>query len=533
MNRRQVKYDAIIIGGGHNGLTTTAYLSKAGLKVLVLEQRSVLGGCAATEEPFPGYKFDTGAHDAGLFQDDIVKELNLERYGLHFLESEAVVFAPHASGRSLTLWRDVDQSVEEISRFSPLDAQKFPDFVRHLIQYRSMLSEILGQLPPEAGRTSISDLWPWLRIGLKMRRRGSAHLMEFMRVIPLTVKEYLDEWFTDDTLKGVLAGPAIRGGMPGVQSAGTMLMFLYQLGPEVNGGCRALRRIKGGIGSLSTALAECARAHGAEIYTDKRVARILLDPDDIAATGVALAGGELIQAHAVISNADPKRTFFDFIGGAHLEPNFMREIANIRFRGSVAKVNLALDALPSFPGVKDERQLRGQIVISPSLDYLERAWDDAKYGRISRELYLEALFPTLMDPSLAPAGKQIMSITVQYAPYHLRHSDWESQRDTLADQVITTLTSYAPDLPDLILHRQIITPLDFESDYGLSEGQIYHGQMGLDQLLSLRPVPGYARYRTPFRNLYLCGAGNHPGGGVTGAPGRFAAKEMLLDMKSD
>jgi len=526
-------YDAIIIGAGHNGLTTAAYLAKAGRNVLVLEKRDVLGGAAATEELYPGFHFDTGSHDAGLFRQDIVRELGLEQHGLRYIDSQAVVFSPFDDGRSLTLWRDADASAEEVSRFSPVDAQKYPNFIESLGWQASMLQTILEQMPPEASEMKIGDILPWFRPGLKLRRQGRSRLMEFMRILPLTVKEYLDEWFESDRLKGVLAGPGITGGMPGVQGAGSMLMLLYQQGSDVNGGARASRYVRGGIGQLSAALANAARSHGVKIQTNARVNRILLDKDETAVTGVQLANGEIINSRIVVANADPRRTFVGLVGGAHLQPRFMREIINIRYRGSTAKINLALSGLPTFQELGDENKLKGHIAISPSLDYLERAWDDSKYGRISKELTIDARIPTLLDPTLAPEGNHILSAVVQYAPYWLKESNWEAEREAFGDKVVSTLSRFAPGLPELILHRQVITPLDLEAEYGLTEGQIYHGKMGLDQLLSLRPVPGFARYQTPYRHLYLCGAGTHPGGGVTGAPGRFAAKEILRNAGKD
>lgn len=519
-------YDIIIIGAGHNGLTTASYLAKEGLKVLVLEKRDVIGGAAATEEVFPGFHFDTGSHDAGLFLEDIVQELGLEDHGLRFIDNKAVVFSPHEDGPPLTLWRDVSASSKEISPFSPTDAEKYPAFVGSLDWQATMLQTILKQMPPEASRTKVGDLLPWLRPGLKLRRQGRSRLMEFMRILPLTVKEYLDEWFENERLKGLLATPGIAGGMPGVQGAGSMFMLLYQQGSEVNGGCRASRYVRGGIGQISLALANAAQSFGAEIQIGVQVSKILLDRDEIAVKGVQLSSGETINSRIVVSNADPKRTFVELIGGAHLEPRFMREITNIRYQGSTAKMNLALSGLPTFDGLNHERQLRGHIAISPSLDYLERAWDDSKYGRISKELTIDARIPSLLDPTLAPEGSHILSAVVQYAPYWLKRSSWENERESLGDQIVSTISRFAPDLPDLILQRQVLTPLDFELEYGLTEGQIYQGKMGLDQLLSLRPVPGFARYQTPYGGLYLCGAGTHPGGGVTGAPGRFAAMEI-------
>jgi phytoene dehydrogenase-like protein len=345
----------------------------------------------------------------------------------------------------------------------------------------------------------------------------------------MPARDFLDEWFESDLLKGVLGVPALAGAMPGPYAAGTTLMLLYQQLGGANGGYRSGRFIQGGTGRLSTILAETARGMGADISLGTAVERIVLD--DERARGVVLGGGEAIAASMVVSSVDPRQTFFQLVGGRHLAPGFMREVRNIRYGGATAKVNLALDGLPTFPGAADPGRLSGFVVVAPSLEYLERAADAAKYGRISERPVLEATIPTLLDSGLAPEEQHVMSINVWYAPYRLAEGDWDEQRQTLGDRVVATLARYAPDLPQRIVHRQVLTPLDLEREYGLTEGHSHHGQMGLDQLLFMRPVPGYAGYRTPFENLFLCGAGAHPGGGVTGAPGYNAAREILGALK--
>jgi phytoene dehydrogenase-like protein len=517
-------YDAIIIGAGHNGLVTAAYLAKAGLKVQVLERREQVGGAASSEYVFPGFKFNTVAQDAGLFLPQIIDDLKLEERGLVFLRSEAAAFAPQANGRSLTLWRDVEATRSELIHISPADAQKLPEFLNHLETLRRPLQALVVRTPPDLDRLDMREILPWLRVGLGIRRLGGHQMMQMIRALPMPVRDFLDEWFESDLLKGLLAVPALAGGMPGPYSAGTTLMMVYQQLGGANGGYRGGRFVQGGTGRLSTILAETARGLGAEISLGTAVERIVLD--DERARGVVLAGGEAIAANMVVSNVDPRRTFFQLVGGEHLEPGFMREVANIRYGGTMAKVNLALKGLPAVGGVNDRQRLSGYIVIGPSLEYLERAWDGAKYGRFPEKPVLEATIPTILDPSLAPDDHHIMSITVWYAPYHLADGDWDEQREALGDLVVSTLAEVAPDLPESIVHRQVLTPLDLERDYGLTEGQSHHGQMGLDQLLIMRPVSGYTRYRTPFENLFLCGSGSHPGGGVSGAPGYNAAKEI-------
>jgi phytoene dehydrogenase-like protein len=519
-------FDAIIIGGGHNGLVSAATLAKSGFSVLLLEQRDVLGGAAATEEPFPGYCFNTGAEDVALFLDDIVQDLFLKMHGLQFRESTAAVFAPQADGSAFTLWQDEGRTVRELQRVDQEDAARYPDFVRQVNQMGSILQEMFLRTPPDLADRKLGELVSWGQVGLQVKRLGSKDMMEFMRLLPMPAHEYLGEWFKSEALKGALAGPAVTGTRQGPRSAGTTLMFLYQN----SSGFNRTRFILGGTGRLSQALASAARSNGAEIRTGAAVERILLQ--DGQATGVRLSGGEELFAHAILSNADPRRTFFDLVGPTHLQPRFMRAVRNIIFRGSTAKVNLALQGLPTFNGQENEEQLSGHIRVSPSLEYLERAYDDAKYGRISRRPFLDVVIPTLSDPTLAPQGHHVMSIRMQYAPYQLRESDWQTQREPLGDLVVDTLAQYAPDLKQRILHRQVLSPLDWEQEYGLTEGSIFHGQMGLDQLLVMRPVPGWSQYRTPLGNLYLCGAGTHPGGGVTGAPGYNAAREVARALGS-
>ena len=515
------QYDTIVIGGGHNGLVTAVYLAKAGQKVLVLEARDVLGGAAATEEVWPGFKVNTGAADAGMFQETIVKDLFLKMHGLEFRQSPAAVFAPQPDGRSLTLWRDEAKTVGEIARFSPRDAERYPAFARQVGRFAAVLQGMMLQTPPDLMALGLGDAG-WGKVGWQLKRLGGPEMMEFMRVLPLAAQEYLDDWFESNALKGAIGADAITGNQLGPRAAGTTLMLFYQ---HINGWLNG-RSPLGGIGQLSAALASAARQFGAEIRTGTAVAHIQVN-DDGQATGVLLADGSEIAARTVVSNADPRRTFFDLVGPQKLEPRFMRAVRNIIYRGCTAKLNLALSGLPEFVGQSDEAQLTGRIRLAPSLTYLEKAADDAKYGRISAHPFLDATIPTLTDPTLAPAGQHIMTITMQYAPYCLRDGDWTSEREALGDLILDALAPYSPNLQSLISHRQILTPLDWEQTVGLTEGSIHHGQMGLEQLLVMRPVSAWGQYRTPIENLYLCGAGTHPGGGVTGAPGYNAAREVL------
>ncbi|MBK8986896.1 MAG: NAD(P)/FAD-dependent oxidoreductase [Chloroflexi bacterium] len=518
----QTQYDAIIVGAGHNGLTAAAYLAQAGHRVLVVEQRPLSGGVAATEEVWPGFHVNTGAPDAGLFPETIVRELFLKMHGLEFRQGPTAVFAPQPHGHALTLWHDETQTVQDIAHFNQLDAARYPAFVRQVARFAAIWGEIMAQTPPDLMALDLNDAASWGKIGWQLKRLGDHDMMEFLRVLPLALSDYLDEWFEGDALKGALAVDGLVGSQLGPRSAGTTLLFFYR---HANGFMNG-RIPRGGMGQLSAALAAAAQSYGAVICTGTAVQQILVNDDD-QATGVRLADGAELTSRVILSSADPRRTLFGLIGPQKLEPRFMRAVRSIIYRGCTAKVNLALSGLPEFVGQTTEAQLTGRIRIAPDLTYLEKAYDAAKYGRISPHPFLDATIPSLLDPTLAPAGQHIMGITMQYAPYALRSGDWQTERERLGDLIIQTMAQYAPDLPLLIGQRQVLTPLDWEQMYGLAEGSIHHGQMGLEQLLVMRPVSAWGQYRTPIKNVYLCGAGAHPGGGVTGAPGRNAAREVL------
>jgi phytoene dehydrogenase-like protein len=426
----------------------------------------------------------------------------------------------------LTIWRDAQKTAAEIERLSTRDGERYPDFLAQVKRHGAILGSMMPLPPPDpSGTLSSNDLYSWAKVGLKVRRLGKREMMAFLRVLPMSAKEFLDEWFENESLKGILGMESVRGSMQGPWASGTALMLLYQFAGEMQHGF-----VRGGVGKLSEALAGAARQFRAEIRTGAGVERILMENGKIS--GVALTSGEEIKATFVVSSADPRHTYFDLVGPTELPVRTVRRVKNIRFRGSTAAIHLALSGLPQFSGgPTGTDHLKGKIIINPGLEYLEKAYDDAKYGRLSQKPALQITIPTLLDPSLAPEGGHILSMTVRYAPYHLRSDDWDSQRKTLEERAIDTLSEFAPDLKKLILDSHTITPQDWEKVYGLAEGNIYHGQMGLDQLLFMRPIPGQRGYHTPIENLFLCGAGNHPGGGVMGAPGYNAAREILQHRK--
>ncbi|MBI2073779.1 MAG: NAD(P)/FAD-dependent oxidoreductase [Gemmatimonadetes bacterium] len=522
-------FDAIVIGAGHNGLTAAAYLARAGLSVVVVEQRDVIGGATVTEEFHPGFRVDTFAHRMGPFSPRVFEDLRLRTYGLEMVWPDPARVAM-ADGRALSLFRDPSQTAEAIRPFSSGDAARWPAFCRTVADAARLVDAVRQSQPPRLPDPGLRDLLRLAAIGLGLRRRGKRAMAETLRLLPMSLADLLDDWFESDVLKGAVAGAGLPGLMQGPRGAGTAYALLHHLAAgEAPGGVTLVR---GGTGRAAEALAGAARAAGVEIRTSAPVERIGVRSD--AAVEVVLAGGEVIPARRILSSADPKRTFLTLVGPEALDPAFVRQVRHIRMRGACAKVHLALGELPRFPGIGGgDAELRGAVMVAPGLDYLERAFDDAKYGGVSERPFLEAVIPTLTDPSLAPPGRHVMSILVQYAPYHLKAGAWEAaRREALGDAVVAVLAEYAPNLPAAVLHRQVLTPLDLEQRLGLTEGNIFQGEMALDQLFFMRPVPGWARYGTPVRGLYLCGAGAHPGGGVTALPGYHAARAVLRDMSA-
>ncbi len=518
-------YDAIIIGGGHNGLTSAAYLAKAGKKVLVLERRHVLGGAAVTEEIYPGFKYSVCSYVVSLLRPEVIRDLELPKYDLEIIPLDST-FTPMANGDHLFRSGDHAQTRREIARHSATDAEAYEQYGQLMAQMAMAVKPILGMVPPEPTTWNPTDLFGLAKVGSHFHGLGAKLLYELTKLMTMSSADFLDEWFDTDVLKATMSASGIIGTFMGPRSPGTAYVLLHHYMGELDGAFRSWGFARGGTGAISNAIAEAARHFSAEIRTQVTVDQVTIKNG--RATGVVLSTGEEIHAKVVVSSVDPKRTFLKMVDSQHLDALFLKQVSDFKIRGSSAKVNLSLDALPDFPSMPGNGpHLGGAISISPSLDYIERAYDDAKYGDFSRRPYMDIILPSMLDPSMAPPGKHVMSIFVQYAPYHLSSGTWPEKREALGDAVIDTLSEYAPNIKNIILHRQVVTPWDLEQEFGLTEGNIFQGELTLDQLFFLRPVPGWAKYRTPVQNLYMCGACTHPGGGVMAASGRLAALEIL------
>jgi phytoene dehydrogenase-like protein len=456
----------------------------------------------------------------------------LDAQGLQVLPSDSVVFAPQPDGSHLTIWRDTVRTVKELERFSRADAERYPAFVELMSKLAGVVGGLMRITPPDLPEFEKSDLRSLITLAGPSRNLGRKNINEFLRVLPMPVSDLLNEWFESDALKGAIAANGVRNITWGPQEAGTAYALLYDWALSDTGLFRSAGVIAGGMGSLSGAIANAARSFGAEIRTGAPVAEIILDAD--RATGVRLQNGEVLNARAIVSNADPRTTFTELVDTQKQSATLVRDVRNIKYRGSAARIHLALRALPEFTALSagDATQhLRGPIQISPSMMYLQRAHDFIKYGEYSQHPYLDILIPSLSDPSLAPDGHHVMSITAKFVPYELREGDRKSQRDAFTQCALNTLSEYVPKIQDAILHQKTLLPSDLESTFGLPEGNPNHGEITLDQFFHMRPLPGYARYRMPVDGLYLCGAGAHPGGGVTGIPGQNAAREILKDLR--
>jgi phytoene dehydrogenase-like protein len=537
------RYDAVIIGGGHNGLVSAAYLARAGMKTLVLEQRHVLGGAAVTEELFPGYRFSVFSYVVSLLRPEIIRELQLPRHGLDILpldgtftplrpgEGPKRTKAADVAGTGDYLWRvnDHGRTIRELRRWSANDAEAYEEYGQLMVEMARFIKPILGITPPDLTSLDPRPLLPLGGLLRSFQQLPERQQAVFVQLMTMSAADFLDQWFETDPLKATMSASGIIGTYLGVRSPGTAYVLLHHYMGEIDGAFRAWGIPKGGTGGISNAIGSAARALGAQIRMEAPVERVIVR--DGRAVGVALAGsGEEIHADVVLSSVDARRTFLGLLEPGTLDGEFEEEIRRFKFRGSSGKVNMAVDRLPEFPSLPGiGEHLRGAISFSPSIDEMELAYDDAKYGQFSRKPYIDMIIPTLVDPTMAPPGKHVISCFVQYAPYHLAPElgTWDDQREAFGDAVVSRISEFAPGFADSILFRNVQTPLDIERTTGLTEGNIFQGELTLEQLFFNRPAPGFARFRTPVRDLWLCGSSTHPGGGIMGANGRIAALEVL------
>ena len=522
-------YDVIVIGGGHNGLVNAAYLAKAGKKVLVLERRHVLGGAAVTEEIIPGFLFSECSYVVSLLRPEIIRELDLPRHGLEILPLDGT-FSPMPDGNHLWRMNDHAKSIREIRRHSRVDAEAYDEFSKMMTPMCRFVKPMLSMVPPDPTTLNPRDLKQLHFLMQRFRELSSDERYTLIQLMTMSSADFLDQWFETDVLKATMSASGIIGTFLGIRSPGTAYVLLHHYMGEIDGAFRSWGFSRGGTGAISNAIAAAAREAGVEIRTKAPVGKILVKNG--RAAGVVLQSGEEIGANVVSSSVDPHLTFEKFLEPSELPADFLEGVRRYKFRGSSGKVNIALDALPEFKSLPgDGAHLRGAISISPSMEYMERAYDDAKYGHYSRRPYIDMVIPSLTDPSVAPPGKHVLSCFVQYAPYKLAEGTWDDQREAFGDNVIDTISEYAPNIKDIIVGRQILTPLDLEREFGLTQGNIFQGELSLEQLFFLRPVAGWAYYRTPVDNLYMCGSATHPGGGIMGANGRIASQVILKEWK--
>ena len=522
--------DVVIIGGGHNGLACAAYLAKAGLDVLVLEKRDVVGGAAATEEPWPGYRVSSASYVVSLMPPQVVRELDLKRHGYEVSIITPDYFVPFPDGTSLTLWGDVERDAAAIARFSEHDAEAYVAFGRYFDHVARLLKDLLFVVPPNM---NLRDLPKWAATAGRFRRWSGRDVHETVRLFTMSAADFLDEWFEDERVKGALATQAIIGGWCGPMTPGSAYVLMHHWIGEVDGHAGAWGWVKGGMGGVSSAMARAAQAAGAEVRTAAEVDRVAITTSG-RAVGVSLSDGTLVRSQRVVSSAHPVTTYRDLIGDERLPGDVVRDVRRYRTRSGSVKLNVALSELPAFPSWDQEGDPhKGLAAVSPSIEYLERAWDDAKYGRMSQHPYVEVVFPTAHEPEgLAPEGKHLMLAFSQYGPYELREGSWDDGgREEFARRVLKALGEFAPSLGDAVEHLEVLTPKDIEARFGLLGGNIMQGELTPDQLFSFRPIPGHGDYRTPIAGMYLCGSGTHPGGGVMGVPGRNAASMILRDHK--
>jgi phytoene dehydrogenase-like protein len=522
-------YDVVVIGGGHNGLVNAAYLAKAGKKVLVLERRGVLGGAAVTEEIVPGFLFSECSYVVSLLRPEIIRELDLPRHGLEILPLDGT-FSPMLSGDYLWRVNDHAKTQREIRRHSRLDAEAYDEFSKMMTPMCRFVKPMLSMIPPDPTTLNPKDLKQLNFMLQRFRELSSDERYTLVQLMTMSSADFLDQWFETDVLKATMSASGIIGTFLGIRSPGTAYVLLHHYMGEIDGAFRSWGFSRGGTGQISNAIGSAAREAGVEIRTKASVAKILIKNN--RASGVVLTSGEEISCNVISSSVDPYLTFEKFIEPKELPSDFLESVRRYKFRGSSGKVNLALDALPNFRALPGEgAHLRGAMSISPGMEYMERAYDDAKYGHFSRRPYIDMVIPSLTDPSVAPPGKHVLSCFVQYAPYKLAEGTWDDQKEAFGNNVINTIAEHAPNIKDIIIDKQVLTPLDLEREFGLTQGNIFQGELSLEQLFFLRPVPGWAYYRTPVNNLYMCGSATHPGGGIMGANGRIASQVILKAWK--
>jgi phytoene dehydrogenase-like protein len=525
----------VLIGGGHNALITAFYLARGGFKPIVLERREMIGGGAVTEEFHPGFHASTLSHSLGPLRADVARDMQLGRFKLQIFRPDPRVFAPTPDGHGLLFYEDAGKTAGAITHFSAKDGTRYVEFADALEKVAGLFSQIASMTPPGIENPSPEDWWNLIRTGLNVRGLGKNGIFDMLRWGPMAVADFAAEFFDTELVRAAIAARGIFGTNLGPWSAGSTAVLLQRAAADAHPvGTSAFPR--GGMGEFSRALAEAAKKAGAEIRTESEVSQIRTKSG--AVSGVVLANGEEIACEAVVSGVDPKRTFFHLLDPASLDPVFAQRMKNFRSRGNAAKVLLALGELPRFPSLANavapdgfHEALAGRIHIGYEIDYLERAFDASKYGEISTEPYLDVTIPTVLDPSLAPEGKHVLSAYFQFAPYALKEGNWTKRRGELADIVIRTLSLYSPGLAELVEGVQVITPGDLEEIYGYTGGHIFHGELALDQIFTMRPVLDWARYRTPVKGLFLCGSGTHPGNGLTGASGANAAKEIVHELR--
>ena len=526
------RYDAIVVGGGHNGLVSAAYLAKAGLKTLVLERHHLLGGAAVTEEVWPGYKISTASYVVSLMSARIIQELDLVRYGYHVYPLDPAYFAPFPEGDGFLLWDDPVKAADEIRKINKHDGDNYVAYSNALFELAEIIRPLLYVTPPDPRLASMRDLGRGMNLGRQLLK-SRKHLPRLVDLMTMSAADFLDRYFTDDRVKGALALGSVIGAWAGPMSPGTAYVLMHHRMGEIEGVSGGWGFVRGGMGALSECIAMAARAAGAEIRTEASVSSI--DVRAGATTGVTLEDGTQLQADLVLSSVHPQTTFLSLVGREHLPAELVADIEVYRTRSPAAKINMVLSELPDLiarPG-KEAGPQHPEIVISPSLEYLEKAWDDVKYGRISEKPMIDAVIPSTKDPTLAPEGEYVMTCFVQYVPYQPSDGDWDNaRRDALGDLVVDTLAEYAPNIKNAVVHRQVLTPVDLEERFGLLGGNIFQGEIALDQLFSLRPSAYASDYGTPVKGLYLCGSGVHPGGGVMGIPGLNSARKVLFDRKS-